>query len=111
MGFGCSKAEKVIPINISKRFSDIIPGKSFDANLKSHDLSENRENQPNYTPRIIKWKKGSLIGQGVFGKVYQALNIDSGELLAVKNHKLSTDNSKAEKQLQNISREINILGR
>lgn len=109
MGSGCCKAEKVIPVNISKCFSDIIPGKSFDSNLKCHDLSENRDNYPNYTPRIIKWKKGSLIGQGVFGRVYQVLNVDSGELLAVKNQKLSNESAKAERQLQNISREINIL--
>lgn len=38
------------------------------------------------TPRNkpIKWKRGDLIGEGAYAKVYQCLNIETGELLAVK---------------------------
>lgn len=32
----------------------------------------------------IRWRKGELIGCGAFGQVYVGMNIDSGELLAVK---------------------------
>jgi len=32
----------------------------------------------------IRWKKGELLGVGAFGKVYLGLNLDSGELMAVK---------------------------
>lgn len=32
----------------------------------------------------IRWRKGELIGCGAFGHVYMGMNIDSGELLAVK---------------------------
>ena len=32
----------------------------------------------------IRWKKGELIGSGAYGRVYMAMNLDSGELLAVK---------------------------
>ena len=28
----------------------------------------------------IRWKKGELIGSGAYGRVYMALNLDSGEL-------------------------------
>jgi serine/threonine protein kinase len=32
----------------------------------------------------IRWRKGQLIGSGAFGQVYLGMNLDSGELLAVK---------------------------
>lgn len=36
------------------------------------------------TPHPIRWRKGELIGAGAFGRVYMGMNLDSGELLAVK---------------------------
>ena len=32
----------------------------------------------------IRWKKGELIGSGVYGRVYMDMNLDSRELLDVK---------------------------
>lgn len=32
----------------------------------------------------IRWRKGELIGCGAYGQVYMGMNLDSGELLAVK---------------------------
>lgn len=32
----------------------------------------------------IRWRKGELIGSGAFGRVYMGMNLDSGELIAVK---------------------------
>ncbi|KAI4343221.1 hypothetical protein MLD38_027750 [Melastoma candidum] len=32
----------------------------------------------------IRWRKGELVGCGAFGRVYMGMNLDSGELLAVK---------------------------
>ncbi|KAG8056633.1 hypothetical protein GUJ93_ZPchr0002g25211 [Zizania palustris] len=32
----------------------------------------------------IRWRKGELIGSGAFGQVYLGMNLDTGELLAVK---------------------------
>lgn len=32
----------------------------------------------------IRWRKGEMIGCGAFGRVYMGLNVDSGELLAIK---------------------------
>ena len=32
----------------------------------------------------IRWRKGELIGCGAFGSVYMGMNLDSGELIAVK---------------------------
>ncbi|KAK8969602.1 Mitogen-activated protein kinase kinase kinase NPK1 [Platanthera guangdongensis] len=41
----------------------------------------------------IWWRKGELIGCGAFGHVYMGMNLDSGELLAVKQVLLGTNNA------------------
>ncbi|XP_076938750.1 mitogen-activated protein kinase kinase kinase 3-like [Bidens hawaiensis] len=42
-------------------------------------------------PRVvIRWRRGELIGCGAFGHVYMGMNLDSGELLAVKQRYLGT---------------------
>ena len=32
----------------------------------------------------IRWKRGEMLGQGAFGIVYLGLNVETGELMAVK---------------------------
>ena len=39
--------------------------------------SENKEN-------VISWARGQLLGEGAYGKVYQGLNTQTGQLMAVK---------------------------
>lgn len=34
--------------------------------------------------RLTKWRRGELIGEGAYAKVYQCINLSNGELLAVK---------------------------
>ena len=35
-------------------------------------------------PAIFKWVRGELIGKGNFGRVYLAMNVTTGEMIAVK---------------------------
>ena len=35
-------------------------------------------------PPRIRWRKGDIVGCGAFGPVFRGVNLDSGELLAVK---------------------------
>lgn len=35
-------------------------------------------------PPPIRWRKGELMGSGAFGHVYMGMNLDSGELIAIK---------------------------
>jgi len=54
----------------------------------------------------IRWKRGQLIGEGTFGKVYKGLNEHTGELLAVKQLYLAdTDES----DVEGIQEEINVI--
>jgi serine/threonine protein kinase len=39
---------------------------------------------PHDDERQWRWQRGGVIGQGAFGSVYQGLNLDTGELMAVK---------------------------
>jgi serine/threonine protein kinase len=57
----------------------------------------------------IKWQKGSLIGQGGFGKVYHALNLDTGEIMAVKQVLLGPESKSRKKKEDALQREIDLL--
>ncbi|KAL6952609.1 Mitogen-activated protein kinase kinase kinase npk1 [Sarracenia purpurea var. burkii] len=45
----------------------------------------------------IRWRKGELIGCGAFGRVYMGMNLDSGELLAVKQVSIAVNNASKNK--------------
>jgi mitogen-activated protein kinase kinase kinase len=45
----------------------------------------------------FKWVKGQLIGRGSFGRVYHAMNLTTGEMIAVKQVELpKTDSDRAD---------------
>lgn len=54
----------------------------------------------------IRWKKAEMLGQGAFGVVYLGLNIDTGELMAVK--QMATEEV-SKKELATLDNEINLL--
>lgn len=33
---------------------------------------------------LVKWKRGEVIGEGAYAKVYQCMNTETGELMATK---------------------------
>lgn len=51
----------------------------------------------------IRWQRGGLIGAGAFGKVFLGLNLDNGELLAVKQVALVGDFRQQEKEVRSGS--------
>ncbi|CAO1603923.1 ATP binding [Xanthoria calcicola] len=62
----------------------------------------------------VKWMKGTLIGQGSFGSVYLALHSITGELMAVKqvevpSNNVSTMDKKKESMINALKREIDLL--
>ncbi|CAN6724663.1 unnamed protein product [Malus baccata var. baccata] len=52
----------------------------------------------------IRWRKGELIGCGAFGRVYMGMNLDSGELLAVKQVLIAANSASKEKAQAHILR-------
>lgn len=69
---------------------------------KSDDMSNDQG-----TNHPIVWKRGELIGKGSFGKVYIAMNVQMGELLAVKQIRFHTDQEK--EQWAAVQMEIELM--
>ena len=110
MGSGCCKTEEVYSVNMITHRSKAYLSKSqnpLDNSSSAHEISFLSTHHENLPP--IKWQRGALIGQGVYGKVYQALNLETGELLAIKTSKLSSNKKKAQNQLRKIKQELGIL--
>ncbi|KAL4309481.1 hypothetical protein GQ457_01G022560 [Hibiscus cannabinus] len=59
----------------------------------------------------IRWRKGELIGCGAFGRVYMGMNLDSGELLAVKQVLIAANASKekTQAQIKELEEEVKLL--
>ncbi len=57
----------------------------------------------------IQWKRGNLLGQGAYGKVWCGLT-NAGELIAVKQIELNmADMDKAEVEYEKIQDEVELL--
>ncbi|EGG24316.1 protein serine/threonine kinase [Cavenderia fasciculata] len=62
------------------------------------------------TLQPIKWSKGQLLGRGGYGSVYLGLNVDNGELIAVKQLELmEVMDSKYKSMLLSFSKDIEVL--
>ncbi|GAB4851122.1 Mitogen-activated protein kinase kinase kinase npk1 [Ancistrocladus abbreviatus] len=78
-------------------------------------MSPAKENMPptpeeDVTP--IRWRKGELIGCGAFGRVYMGMNLDSGELLAVKQVSIAASGASREKtqgHIRELEKEVKLL--
>lgn len=60
----------------------------------------------------IRWRKGELIGCGAFGRVYMGMNLDSGELLAVKQVSIASGGASREKtqaHIRELEEEVKLL--
>ncbi|EXB50596.1 Mitogen-activated protein kinase kinase kinase ANP1 [Morus notabilis] len=61
---------------------------------------------------LIRWRKGELIGCGAFGRVYMGMNLDSGELLAVKQVLIAANSAskeKAQAHIKELEEEVKLL--
>ncbi|KAG1695343.1 hypothetical protein DVH05_020380 [Phytophthora capsici] len=59
---------------------------------------------------ITQWRRGELIGEGTFGKVYKGLNIATGGLFALKEIEIhSSPNTDQVTQMQKLGEEIAVM--
>lgn len=68
--------------------------------------------QESCSPQAIRWRKGELIGCGAYGRVYMGMNLDSGELLAIKQVLIAANSSSkanAQNQIQELEEEVKLL--
>ncbi|KAJ6740977.1 MAP KINASE KINASE KINASE SSK2-RELATED-RELATED [Salix purpurea] len=61
------------------------------------------------TDNSTKWKKGKLLGRGTFGHVYQGFNSRGGQLCAIKEVKVISDDSTSKECLKQLKQEIDLL--
>lgn len=97
MGGNCCRSSEVHASNIIQNY----PENSFELTKTCQDFSHKSSNH--------RYRRGNLIGEGMTGKVYQALDEDSGQLTALKVIKLDSNVNKAEKQFNNFKQEVEIL--
>ncbi|KAL3828815.1 hypothetical protein ACJIZ3_017617 [Penstemon smallii] len=62
-------------------------------------------------PPPIRWRKGEMIGCGAFGRVHMGMNLDSGELLAVKEVAIGTNSAskKTQEYIRELEKEVDLL--
>ncbi|KAK1440498.1 hypothetical protein QVD17_06326 [Tagetes erecta] len=61
---------------------------------------------------VIRWRRGELIGCGAYGQVYMGMNLDSGELLAVKQVSIAANcasNEKTQVHIRELEEEVKLL--
>ncbi|KAJ0870739.1 putative mitogen-activated protein kinase kinase kinase STE-STE11 family [Helianthus annuus] len=72
----------------------------------------NKENNIDEQVPVIRWRRGELIGCGAFGQVYMGMNLDSGELLAVKQVSIAANSDSKEKtqvHIRELEEEVKLL--
>ncbi|XP_022873984.1 mitogen-activated protein kinase kinase kinase YODA, partial [Olea europaea var. sylvestris] len=58
-----------------------------------------------------RWKKGKLLGRGTFGHVYVGFNSETGEMCAMKEVTLFSDDAKSKESAKQLGQEITLLSR
>ncbi|XP_057965336.1 mitogen-activated protein kinase kinase kinase 3 isoform X1 [Malania oleifera] len=61
----------------------------------------------NYT--LSKWKKGRLLGRGTFGHVYLGFNSENGQMCAIKEVRVVSDDQTSKECLKQLNQEITLL--
>ncbi|KAJ6820916.1 putative mitogen-activated protein kinase kinase kinase YODA isoform X1 [Iris pallida] len=56
-----------------------------------------------------QWKKGKLLGRGTFGHVYLGFNSENGQMCAIKEVKVISDDSNSRECLKQLNQEITLL--
>ncbi|KAL5752148.1 hypothetical protein ACOSQ2_022655 [Xanthoceras sorbifolium] len=58
---------------------------------------------------LSNWKKGKLLGRGTFGHVYLGFNSEKGQMCAIKEVRVVSDDQTSKESLKQLNQEINLL--
>ncbi|KAL4511695.1 hypothetical protein ABPG72_012540 [Tetrahymena utriculariae] len=58
------------------------------------------------TKRVLTFKKGHIIDRGSYGEVYQCLEVNTGQLYAIKTIRKNKEKAILEKEVQSLAKEI-----
>ncbi|XP_036078270.1 mitogen-activated protein kinase kinase kinase 3 isoform X2 [Rousettus aegyptiacus] len=73
-------------------------------------LSLQERNVPTKSPSApINWRRGKLLGQGAFGRVYLCYDVDTGRELASKQVQFDPDSPETSKEVSALECEIQLL--
>ncbi|XP_023366989.1 mitogen-activated protein kinase kinase kinase 3 [Otolemur garnettii] len=73
-------------------------------------LSVQERNVPTKSPSApINWRRGKLLGQGAFGRVYLCYDVDTGRELASKQVQFDPDSPETSKEVSALECEIQLL--
>ncbi|XP_073293692.1 mitogen-activated protein kinase kinase kinase 3-like [Primulina huaijiensis] len=56
-----------------------------------------------------KWRKGRLLGRGTFGHVYLGFNSENGQMCAIKEVRVVSDDQSSKESLKQLNQEITLL--
>lgn len=87
------------------------PFSSSYAAVKPPTLPRNYGRSQMSTSPVSCWKKGRLIGSGTFGQVYLGFNSETGEMCAMKEVTLFSDDSKSKESALQLRQEVTLLSR
>ncbi|XP_047971606.1 mitogen-activated protein kinase kinase kinase YODA isoform X2 [Salvia hispanica] len=97
-----------LPPITSSNASSVTPSYSAGTSPRIMRSPCRTENPPSPGSR---WKKGRLLGRGTFGHVYLGFNSESGEMCAMKEVTLFSDDAKSRESAQQLGQEIALLSR
>uniref|UniRef100_A0A452HBA1 Uncharacterized protein n=1 Tax=Gopherus agassizii TaxID=38772 RepID=A0A452HBA1_9SAUR len=75
-----------------------------------NSLTVQERNIPTKSPSApINWRRGKLLGQGAFGRVYLCYDVDTGRELAAKQVQFDPDSPETSKEVSALECEIQLL--
>jgi len=80
--------------------------KESDTNENVEKIKSKEDNEESRSRTDLgEWRKGEIIGKGAYGTVYMGLNLQSGEMMAVKQIATNSD----PEELKDLQDEINVM--
>ncbi|KAL8217924.1 hypothetical protein R6Q57_021297 [Mikania cordata] len=91
--------------------SNSLPFSQSNSAATSPSVSRSPGRPDNLPSPGSRWKKGKLLGRGSFGHVYVGFNSDSGEMCAMKEVTLFSDDAKSKESAKQLGQEVSLLSR